>query len=229
MYLSKIEIRDARDWVRHACKTGMRNALFREHQFIWNLFNNSPDQQRDFLYRREDQPGRPPFFYLLSHRQPVQDHAGVVVQTRPFEPKLEPGYSLRFSLRANAVITRKADDHGKRRIRRDIIEARVDEYKARFPDSADRPPPAVIHQEAAEVWMQRQGERHGFEIDVLWVENHVFHHVHKPKDSNMRHFSSLDLHGELTIQEPGAFLEMLENGLGRSKAFGCGLMLVRRV
>ncbi len=229
MFLSKVEVRDARDWVRHACASGTRDILFREHQFIWNLFDNSPDQQRDFLYRREDEPGRPPFFYLLSRRQPVQDHAGVIVQTQLFEPKIKHGDRLRFSLRANAVVTRKADDRGKRRIRRDIIEARVDDYKARFPESANRPPPAVIHQEAAEAWMNRQGRQHGFAVDTLWTENHAFHRVRKPDDDNVRRFTSLDFHGEMTVQKPDVFIEVLSRGLGRSKAFGCGLLLVRRL
>ena len=228
MYLSKIEIGNSRDWLRRICQSGTRDALFREHQFIWGLFDNTPDQKRDFLYRREDQPGRPPFFYLLSQRQPLQDHADLNIQPRSFEPRLKTGDRLRFSLRANAVITRKADDHSKRRIRRDIIDAKVDEYKARFSDPDDRPPPSVIHQEAAEDWLTHQGQRHGFRIETLWVENHSYHRVRKPGDDNTRRFASLDLHGELTVDDPEAMVEALKTGLGRSKAFGCGLLLVRR-
>ncbi|WP_083803977.1 type I-E CRISPR-associated protein Cas6/Cse3/CasE [Desulfonatronospira thiodismutans] len=32
----------------------------------------------------------------------------------------------------------------------------------------------------------------------------------------------------LEVTEPDSFKETLFNGLGRSRAFGCGLMLVRR-
>lgn len=229
MYLSKVDIRDPRDWARRQCQSNARSALFREHQFIWELFDNAPDQLRDFLYRREDRPGTTPFFYVFSQRQPRQDDPGLDIQTRVFEPRLQAGDRLRFSLRANAVVTRKADDHSKQRIRRDIIDAKVDEYKARFSNPYERPSPAVIHQEAGEEWITRQGQQHGFRPDQVWVENHSYHRVSKPKDKNVRHFASLDLHGQLTVDDPDAVIAALQTGLGRSKAFGCGLLLVRRV
>ncbi len=67
-----------------------------------------------------------------------------------------------------------------------------------------------------------------FQIETLWVENHAYHRVKKPHDSNTRRFASLDLHGELKVDDPEAVVKALKTGLGRSKAFGCGLMLVRR-
>ena len=34
--------------------------------------------------------------------------------------------------------------------------------------------------------------------------------------------------GEITITDPAAFLSKLPLGFGSAKAFGCGLMLIRR-
>ncbi len=226
MYLSRI--RFTPEGVRAQCRNGMIANPFREHQMIWNLFKNSPDQTRDFLYRREDQPGKPPFYYLLSARRPEARNDLLTVETKAFEPRWQTGDRLRFELRANAVITRKASDNSKRRIRRDIIEAKLDEYKTRYPDSADRPPPPIIHQEASDGWMRRQGEQYGFDIAELLVANHCFHKVKKPGDKNLRCFTSIDLFGTLQIREPKTFTEQLAKGFGRAKAFGCGLMLVRR-
>ena len=226
MYLSRI--RFTWEGIRSQCRWGVTANLFREHQMIWNLFDNAPDQQRDFLYRCEDRPSEPPFYYLLSARRPLDGNDNLTVETKPFEPRLQQYDRLQFQLRVNAVVTRKADDHGKRRIRRDIIEAAIDEYRKSDPSGESWPPPAVIHHEAATKWLQRQGEKHGFQPGDCLISNHRFHKVRKPGDTNKRQFTSLDIQGSLVVTEPEAFLTMLQQGLGRSKAFGCGLMLVRR-
>jgi len=223
MYLSKIAL--TRTSLEQIHRLRRKDGDFWEHRMVWNLFDNAPDQRRDFLYRREDPPGERPFYYLLSLRQPVCNPVDADIQTRKFDPVLQTGDRLAFSLRANAVVTRKVDDHGKRRRRLDIIDA---EYEARYPDPADRPPPAVIQQEAAEQWMKRQGERHGFHLDALRVSNHRYHKIRKPGDGNLRQFTSLDLDGLLTVEDPAVLRSALFHGLGRSKAFGCGLLLVRR-
>jgi len=41
--------------------------------------------------------------------------------------------------------------------------------------------------------------------------------------------STVDFQGILTVTDPELFRKALYEGLGKSKAFGCGLMLVRRV
>ena len=41
-------------------------------------------------------------------------------------------------------------------------------------------------------------------------------------------FGVLDLRGRLTVRSPEVFVEALLAGFGRAKAYGCGLMLVRR-
>ncbi len=226
MYLSRV--RFTRQGIRNQCRRGVTADLFREHQMIWSLFDNAPDQQRDFLYRREDKPGEPPFYYLLSARHPVEGNDSLTVETKLFAPQLQEGDHLQFQLRVNAVVTRKVDDHSKRRIRRDIIEAAIDEYRKSDPRGESWPPPSVIHHEATRNWLQKQGEKHGFQPSDCLVSNHQFHKLRKPGDANKRQFTSLDIQGSLTIIEATTFLTMLQQGLGRSKAFGCGLMLIRR-
>lgn len=210
MYLSRI--RFTAEGIRAQCRSGIIANPFREHQMIWNLFDNLPDQTRDFLYRREDKPGKAPFYYLLSARKPKAESGQLSVETRRFEPSLRAGDRLQFELRANAVITRKAGDNSKRRIRRDVIEAKVDEYKARYPDPADRPPPSVMHQEAVEEWMKRQGEQHGFDVSELLVANHAYRKVRKPGDDNLRQFASIDVFGSLTVTDAERFMKQLVKG-----------------
>ena len=226
MYLSKVT---PTIHAIHRLKRQFSGNLFWEHQMVWDLFDNTTEQTRDFLYRREDSPGKLPFYYVLSERQPNNAGLDMEIQSKAFHPRLQAGERLQFSLRANAVITRKVDDHSNKRQRRDIIEARVDEYKKQYPNPQDRPPPSIIHQEAAQMWLNRQGENNGFSVGEFFVENHTFHKVRKPKDANTRQFTSLDFQGQLIVNAPDQFLRAMKNGLGRSKAFGCGLMLVKRI
>ena len=226
MYLSKIEFSPTH--LDKMVRT-LGKGLYHEHQMIWSILPEDKNAERDFLYRREDNRGLP-FYYLLSAREPVDTISNFIVQIRKFTPQLIAGDLLQFSLRANAVKTTKIDDTSKKRKRRDIIEFKADEYKSKYPIREDRPSAAIIHHEAGEEWLVKQGERCGFQVKNLIVENHQFHKVRKPKDPNLRQFASIDFHGQLQVTEPQQFIDIaLFSGLGRSKAFGCGLLLVRRL
>jgi CRISPR system Cascade subunit CasE len=226
MFLSKVSFSPSQIT---ATVRQLRSSPYKEHQMIWNLFNNTTGQQRDFLYRREDVPGTLPFFYLLSTRKPSDSNVALDIETKSFHPTLLKDDHLAFSLRANAVITRKENDQSKKRIRRDIIEAKVDEYRIKYPKMDERPNSAMIHSEAAKEWLDRQGTQNGFRVDNFFVENHQYHKVNKPGDKNIRQFNSLDFHGKLIVTDEQKFLPLLLQGVGRSKAFGCGLLLIRRV
>ena len=241
MYLSKITYSPTHRAEMVKALTQHRN-LFHEHQMIWNLMPQDAHAKRDFLYRK-DENERYPFYYLLSERLPDKIPDFLQVQSKAFSPQLMAGGLYGFSLRANAVITRKVDDTSKRRIRRNIVEAKADEYKQRFSVAQDRPSSAVIHHEAGEQWLSAQGEKHGFKLRDLTVSNHQFHKHQNKESDGRRQFASLDFDGTLEINKPEQFvqsmysgqpnsdpnIDLLVRGLGRSKAFGCGLMLVRKI
>ncbi len=50
---------------------------------------------------------------------------------------------------------------------------------------------------------------------------------HSGQKGQMR-FSTVDFSGELSVVGPAAFGGALRDGIGHAKAFGCGLLLVRR-
>ena len=41
-------------------------------------------------------------------------------------------------------------------------------------------------------------------------------------------YSTLDFEGMLTVINPASFLPAIARGFGAAKAYGCGLMLIRR-
>jgi CRISPR system Cascade subunit CasE len=85
-----------------------------------------------------------------------------------------------------------------------------------------------------EDWFKKQGKQHGFELLTddhgqckLQSSAYVWHGLNsKGKKAG---FSSVDFTGELQVTDVFKFEQALFQGIGRSKAFGCGLMLIRRI
>lgn len=91
---------------------------------------------------------------------------------------------------------------------------------------------------ALESWLKKQGERFGFELVVdddgltkLQNSAYIWHGLpEKTKQKDKKSgFSSVDFTGELQITDTVKFEQALFQGIGRSKAFGCGLLMIRRV
>jgi len=200
---------------------------YRMHQMLWRLFPDAPDATRDFLYRSEMQHGWP-VFYVLSARCPVQITDIFEVETKKFSPKLKTGERLAFRLRANSVRTRKTDDpNPKKRKRDDVVMHHKRKLKTEGIPREEMPSQAELVQEAGEEWIKRQAARNGFEVEAVSADGYQ-KHVLYCKGKKIR-FSSMDFDGILSIIDKGRFLNALYRGIGPAKAFGCGLMLIRRV
>ena len=189
------------------------------HRLIWALFADGPARRRDFLWR-EEAPGR---LMVLAARPPTPMPDLFNVEYKPFEPVLAPGDVLSFTLRANPVVSRPAGP-GRRGKRHDVVmdalyrlpsERRAE---ARFDAAA----------EAGGVWLARQGDVHGFRLGAIAVDGYEPVEIPRDGGKSMR-FSQLEFTGTLTVTDAGAFLAAVIAGFGRAKAFGCGLMLIRRV
>ena len=57
---------------------------------------------------------------------------------------------------------------------------------------------------------------------------HQFSRTNKPDSPTGVQFSTVDLSGELVVSDVERFSKVLSHGLGSAKAFGCGLLMVRR-
>lgn len=90
---------------------------------------------------------------------------------------------------------------------------------------------------ALENWFKKQGERLGFELLVddnglskLQNSRYLWHGLSaKAKQKGDKSgFSTVDFCGELQITDVQKFEQALFQGIGRAKAFGCGLLMIRR-
>lgn len=219
------------------------------HHLVWSLFAGDPDARRDFLFRETTRPGGRPTFLVLSARPPTADARLFDVETKLFQPELDRGDRLTFELRANPTLDATHPKTGVKS-RTDVMTMAV----LRLPENAPAAEKARAAEAAARDWLGRQALRAGFRIlertDPDTVDDIALPpgFVAAPCDvdeaplrllatgirsaavpgAREGRLGLIDFAGDLEVVEPAAFLSAVARGFGRAKAYGCGLMLIRR-
>ncbi len=202
------------------------------HRLLWTLMPRElqvaeREQARAaFLWREGEQDGG---FYILGPH-PRLDSALLHVETTAWRPALQPGDRLAFDLRVNATIDRKvgAQGHGRRAsLRSDLVldAIRKAESETGASRAAIRRPTAV---RALDSWMKTQADRNGFRVEgdcelMAYRTLSLTRRGRQPAPIGVA-----DLRGVLVVQDPVVFAAKVARGFGRAKAFGCGLLLLRR-
>ncbi|KAB8124930.1 type I-E CRISPR-associated protein Cas6/Cse3/CasE [Komagataeibacter medellinensis] len=197
------------------------------HHLLWALFGDTPERRRDFLWR-QTAPGQ---FMVLSARAPVDRHAIFDIESRPFAPVLKAGDRLRFMLCANATVDRKPPEKDRtapgrtRSQRHDVV---MDALHA-LPSAERATARARVVPEVMAAWLARQGARTGFvPLDAPEIERCDVLSIPRAQGRARARFGVVDMTGVLAVEDPALFVPALLHGFGRARAFGCGLMLVRR-
>jgi CRISPR system Cascade subunit CasE len=220
MYLSRLTVRRAPDVAAlgaliDPADDGAR--MDAHHRLIWSAFAGDPGARRDFLWRDMGRGG----FLVLSPRPPGTSALFEAPEVQDFAPSLASGDRLSFLLRANATRTVTEAD-GRKRHRDVVMEA-----LRPVPKGARAEARTELAQAAGRRWLEGQGERAGFAVREARVD--AYRVVVPPgKGARRPRFGVIDLEGEVEVADPAAFLARLVQGFGRAKAFGCGLMLIRR-
>ena len=188
------------------------------HRLIWSVFSDSGARKRDFLWRH-DGKGR---FMTLSARPPIENGLFLRPEFKAFEPQLRTGDRLHYVLRANATRTRRIDHDKSRRV--DVVMDLLHEVPAGRGRAEARQRLAA---DAAAVWMKGQGHKKGYQPLSTVTEGYFTLEMGRKRREGAT-FGILDLRGEIEITDPAGFLTALAQGFGRAKAWGCGLMLIRR-
>lgn len=204
------------------------------HQLLWQLFpDRSKETPRDFLFRRDDNKGFP-VFYLLSHTEPSPLAGVLAVESKPFNPQLQVGDQLAFSLRANPVKKAKCCDESAKYARHDVV---MHLKKNLTETEREQYSQAELEQQAGECWLNQQAKGKGFKVLSVIAEGYQQHQFKKRGIK----ISTLDFQGILEVTDPTLFFTEVFygkvkkddeqpkiRGLGSGKAFGCGLMLIKR-
>lgn len=209
MYLSKLVLNERDRTVQRDLSNA--HAL---HQRIMQAF---PDEQRDqpradwhVLFRQEPdsstvlvQSGIEPNWNHLPPNY-LSDRMGMPLGVKPFdlEPsQLELGRVFQFRLKANPS---KRDKQSRKLI-------------------------GMFHQTDQLAWLERQAEQHGFkllEVSVIPTPN-VF--GIKGKGEAPIRILTVMYQGILQITNSALFIQALQQGIGRGRSYGCGLLSIARI
>lgn len=190
------------------------------HALVWRAFAKV-DTRRDFVFRIDQGEQGLPQYYVVSQRPP-QVLPGLLIDTKPFAPKLAEGDEIAFVLRANPTVAR-AQGPGRRSVRDDVMMS----VKHRLREQL--PPAQLVEemQQAARDWLLARADTLGLDIGGLEVladrQQHLRH-----KGRHIR-FTEVDYQGVAQVTDPARLLEALQGGIGRARGFGCGLLLIRRL
>lgn len=207
MYLSKIVL----TW------TACRNP-YEWHQKIWQLFPNHPESKRNFLFSCIDrQSGRNISALLFSTEEPERiksEEITLLGESKSLaDLSFKQGQMLRFRLTANPTKV--------------VTEQTEEKRKIRVP---------LIKREQQEDWLKRK-------LDGLVVIESVISQNEVPLYFNQKgrggKIVPVTFEGVLKVVDPEKFKEQIYKkynekgeyiaGIGPAKAFGCGLMLVRKI
>lgn len=176
------------------------------------------------LFRVEQAPLGKVLLLVQSQKEPRWDYLNgrnyllEPAQSKPFNPQLEPGQVLAFRLRANPTKSDSSQRAEKRNRGKRV---------GLFQDNERR------------AWLLRKAAHCGFEIPVVGKSQrdepvHDFRLTDEdatnatPKSGKQATFSAAVFEGRLVVRDVDAFHSALENGIGSAKAFGFGLLSLRR-
>lgn len=188
------------------------------HRQLWRLFpgeeketrNNGEELRQGFLFRIEDNPtGRPARLLVQSRRAPEAASGVVLVGTREIQPQPVAGQRLAFFLTANPIKT--------------ITDAQRDAKPGKKSEKCRVP---LIKEEDQREWIARKFADAG-EIEAVNVLPQA--PIYFRKGNRGGKLVTVTFDGVLRVSDPTRMTELLENGIGPAKAFGCGLLLVRRL
>jgi len=206
----------AAEWYRHAMQRG---PLYCDHAAVWRLFPGD-ELPRDFLFRvGAERADGSRLYYVVSRRAPVAIPGHISIETKAYQPRFQSGETVVFSLRANPTVSRGKG--GARSKRHDVL------MDAKRGAARDHIPEAVSA--AAIGWMVDRAPSIGLSLDSkhLQFDGYRQRTARRSGGSTLQ-FSSVDFDGTAVVVDPARLTPALFAGVGHSKGFGCGLLLVRR-
>jgi len=181
------------------------------HQALWELFPDRPDDERDFLFRVEqEKTGQGAVLLMQSKQQPVDAAESVEVQaTKGYALNMAEGQRVRFLLKANPIKTIK-DEKGRKNTKGEVKSCRV----------------PLIKEEEQLQWLARKLEGVAV-LEEASVSNCL--PMYFKKSNQAGKVVPVLFEGIARLVDIKAFQSMLEVGVGPAKALGCGMVSVATV
>lgn len=210
----------------------------RGHRLVWSLFSKTGDEKRRseqgmetplFLFR-DIEPGA---FLVVSREAPSDPHDLWLIEHKDYDPALAPDQKLGFVLRAFPAVSVKTP--GVRRgVRTDAI-MHAKKPRAMRGENVIFGPEEVAA--AGLGWLYKREIRLGVTFDRERCTAGGYREVRiaNPKGNDAKQkgrrrdisFHQIDYEGVLTVTDAEKLKDALFIGVGKAKAYGCGLLLVR--
>jgi CRISPR system Cascade subunit CasE len=186
------------------------------HCTIWQLFPDMADSKRDFLFRIEKtEKNIGVHILLLSIKEPTAGASNIQLLTsKPLSYQFNQGQKLRFHLRANPVKTIKDVQRG------------TYTRKGKTYTKTCRVP--LTKEEEQKMWLVRKLKQ-SVNIEFQLVQPEPVLYFRKEKENRSGKIQPVLFDGILTVIDTQLFTDLIANGIGHAKAFGCGLLSVAKV
>lgn len=204
---------------------GRHGQAYRDHALLWKLFKEYPEKQKILFRRLEDDKS----YYVLSQHKPhnvSEKETGITIfniQTKIYHPHIEDGLFFRFDLRANPTVSIQ-NPNRKHSMRHDVLMNAKKKWNEQSDEDFSEYLDAV-----GKKWLLDRTPQWGVEIDPMSILQKSYTQYKIVRDKEKILFSSLDYQGVLKVTNADLFKKALLQGVGHSKAFGCGLFLVKSV
>lgn len=197
MFLSKIEIHGKL----------IRNPYL-VHKALWGLFDNSPDQKRDYLFRIEKRQFSIAAVLLQSDREPVArgNDKPTLIASKPFSPVFAIDVHLRFYAVCNPVKT-ISDESGRKNAKGEVKKCRV----------------PLIREDEQINWFTNK-LKDGAKIENIEAQKLPPLYFRKAKEARSGKIQPVAFRGVIKVVNPDALFNIFRSGIGPAKAFGCGLL-----
>lgn len=185
--------------------------IYALHKALWELFPDRPDDERDFLFRVEQEKiGNGVVLLMQSKQPPVEAAESVEVQaTKAYALNITEGQRVRFLLKANPIKTIK-DEKGRKNGKDEVKSCRV----------------PLIKEEEQLQWLARKLEGIAV-LEEVSVSNCL--PMYFKKSNQAGKIVPVRFEGIARVVDSQLFASMLETGIGPAKSLGCGMLSVAHV
>lgn len=201
MYLSKVQL--SWEYAKNP---------YELHKALWQLFPDRPDENRRFLFRVENiVKNQSAQLLMQSVDKPVSGAKGELLACREVPLHLHEGQLLRFRLRANPIKTIKDAEKG-------VVEKKGKSFTrtARVP---------LIHEEQQQAWLERKFENVAL-LQSLNIQKELVLNFRKHKEQRSGKIQTVLFNGVFQVLDPEVLVEMMRQGIGPAKSFGCGMLSI---
>ncbi|HOO50123.1 MAG TPA: type I-E CRISPR-associated protein Cas6/Cse3/CasE [Alphaproteobacteria bacterium] len=200
MYLSKVLISGA------ACRNP-----YEIHRELWQLFQEDESASRDFLFRIEHSDRNNAEILMQSIRKPERSsNTSHILAYKEYVFSLSYGQRLRFLLIANPIKTINDEAERKNKL--------GETKKCRVP---------LIREEEQRIWIERKFQTTAT-FDTLVIDPVFPLRFRKSREDRIGKIQPVSFKGILKVEGIEEMYELVKNGIGPAKAFGCGLLSLAR-